>query len=133
MKAEDENTNRPEGDAHFSALVWRLAIEARAFLGEELHPDVEKLEPKPELAKQSIDTLAMLKGKTEGNRTEAETEMLEGVLYELRMQFLQSTGKPAVDEKTDEQKAEPDKKDDEAQEDATPDPGKPAEPDPEPK
>ena len=39
-------------------------------------------------AKFLIDTLAMLKEKTKANLTQQESELLENVLYELRMQYI---------------------------------------------
>jgi len=89
MKADNgEKQTAIDDSALFSTLVWRLAIETRAFLGEQLHPDVESIEPQLPLAAQSIDTLQMLKNRTEGKRTEAESEMLDEVLYQLRIDFV---------------------------------------------
>jgi|SRR5277367_1216014 len=42
-------------------------------------------------ARQSIDTLAMLQEKTKGNLTEKEQRLLQNVLFELRMMFLEIT------------------------------------------
>ncbi|MGB8888207.1 MAG: DUF1844 domain-containing protein [Candidatus Korobacteraceae bacterium] len=50
---------------------------------------------KPEVdlmgARQTIDTLALLQEKTKGNLTPAEENMLQNVLYELRMAYLEVT------------------------------------------
>ena len=42
-------------------------------------------------ARQTIDTLALLQTKTKGNLTPAEESMLQNVLYELRMAYLEVT------------------------------------------
>jgi len=42
-------------------------------------------------ARQTIDTIAMLNEKTKGNLTEREANMLQNVLFELRMAFLEIT------------------------------------------
>ena len=42
-------------------------------------------------ARQTIDMLDVLSAKTEGNRTEAESKLLETALFELRMGFLEVT------------------------------------------
>jgi hypothetical protein len=42
-------------------------------------------------ARQTIDTLALLQEKTKGNLTPAEESMLQNVLYELRMAYLEVT------------------------------------------
>jgi hypothetical protein len=50
---------------------------------------------KPQLdiigARQTIDILAILQEKTKGNLTPAEQTMLQNVLYELRMAYLEVT------------------------------------------
>ena len=89
MKADKENSHPPENEAAlFSSLIWRLAVETRAFLGEKLHPEIESLEPRLDLASHSIDTIEMLRKRTEGTRTDSETEMLDGILGQLRMDYL---------------------------------------------
>ncbi len=42
-------------------------------------------------ARQPIDMLNILSGKTEGNRTEAESKLLDTALFELRLGFLDVT------------------------------------------
>jgi len=42
-------------------------------------------------ARQTIDTLALLQEKTKGNLTAAEQNMLQNLLYELRMAYLEVT------------------------------------------
>jgi len=46
--------------------------------------------PQPDIigARQTIDTLAVLKDKTKGNLTPQEEGLLQNVLFELRMAFL---------------------------------------------
>ena len=100
MKAEPDKNNHDEQPALFSSLLLRLAMETKAFLGEQVAPEVEPMEPNFEYAKHIIDTVQMLKDKTEGNRTGPESEMLEAVLYDLRMSFLQSGGQGKVAEKS---------------------------------
>jgi hypothetical protein len=45
--------------------------------------------PNLPLARQTIDTLEMLEAKTRGNLDAEEARLLEGLLYELRMRFLE--------------------------------------------
>lgn len=99
MTTKPDNENRPPaGDTLFSILVWRLAMETRTFLGEQVHPELETQEPRLDYAAHSIDTLEMLKDRTEGHRSAAETEMLESILCQLRMDYVaarrRSEGKP---------------------------------------
>ena len=44
-------------------------------------------------AKQTIDILSILKTKTEGNLDEDEKQLLDGVLFELRMRFVKEMAK----------------------------------------
>jgi hypothetical protein len=54
------------------------------FEGEQPHADILG-------ARQTIDTLSLLSQKTKGNLTEAEQNMLQNVLFEARMAYLQLT------------------------------------------
>ena len=45
-----------------------------------------------ELADRKIEILSLLEVKTRGNLTAEEREVLNQVLYELRMRFVQATG-----------------------------------------
>jgi hypothetical protein len=44
-----------------------------------------------ELAKQTIDVIAMLEEKTKGNLTEEESEMIKSLLYDLRILYVKET------------------------------------------
>ena len=79
----------PEADppqlppATFEILIVTLATQAMALLGQGGSPQTDVL-----LARHHIDLLGMLEQKTEGNRTEEETNLLTNLLHELRMQCL---------------------------------------------
>lgn len=76
----------PEPDFNF--FITTLSIQASIALGELANPVTNKIEEDLNQAKFIIDTLGMLKDKTKGNLTEAESNLLENVLYELRMQYV---------------------------------------------
>ena len=40
------------------------------------------------IAKQTIDMLAMLQEKTKGNLTNEESQLMESMLYDLRMRYV---------------------------------------------
>ncbi len=72
----------------FSALVQLLAEQALLALGVP-HPQVPVPPPaNPAAARFYVDLLAMLKEKSEGRRTDAETRELETFLHELRLRVL---------------------------------------------
>jgi Domain of unknown function (DUF1844) len=70
----------------FSSFVVSLAASAMRNLGDG--PDGEINLP---LAKHSIDVLGVLHEKTKGNVDEEEARLLEAVLYETRMKYLEAT------------------------------------------
>ena len=79
----------------FTAFVISLATTAAVHLGDR--PDLESGQPAaPNLegAQQMIDILTLLEEKTRGNLRPEERQVLEQVLYELRMRFVEvSAGK----------------------------------------
>lgn len=74
----------------FSAFVLSLATSAAMHFGDldegETGTPAEANLP---AARQMIDILALLQEKTRGNLTPDEGELLEQVLYELRLRFVQ--------------------------------------------
>lgn len=77
--------------ASLAGLIDLLAMQAVASLGAMMGPGGERMPPNPEAAKHFIDMLQVLETKTKGNMTDDETKMLDTVLYELRVRYVQST------------------------------------------
>ena len=81
----------------FTAFVLSLASTAAIHFGDLPDPVSGKPgEKNLEGAAQMIEILALLDQKTRGNLTAEERQVLEQVLFELRMRFVQSSagGKP---------------------------------------
>jgi len=76
-----------------SIFVSSLSMQTLIFLGEIDNPITHKKEENLEQAKYIIDTLAMLKEKTKGNLTANEANLIDNVLYELRMKYTAKAGK----------------------------------------
>lgn len=77
----------------FTAFVLSLASSAAIHFGDLPDPiSGDKAEPNLEGASQMIEILALLEQKTRGNLTAEERQLLEQVLYELRMRFVEATG-----------------------------------------
>lgn len=73
----------------FAAFVLSLASTAAIHFGDLPDPTSgQKAEPNLEGATQMIDILELLQEKTQGNLTAEERQVLEQVLYELRMRFV---------------------------------------------
>lgn len=80
----------------FTLFVTTLALQASVSLGAIANPATSKKEENLPQARFMIDTLALLKDKTKGNLSPEEERLLENVLYELRMQYVQKAqGKEA--------------------------------------
>ncbi|HAY82218.1 MAG TPA: DUF1844 domain-containing protein [Planctomycetaceae bacterium] len=73
--------------ASFSLLVSSLATQALAALGQMPGPDGKPMH-EPVIAKHHIDTLGVLQEKTKGNLDGDEIVMLNNVLHELRMAYV---------------------------------------------
>jgi len=77
----------------FTAFVVSLASTAAIHLGDLADPQTgETLAPNLEGAAQMIEILGLLEEKTRGNLTAEERQVLEQILYELRMRFVEATG-----------------------------------------
>ena len=77
----------------FNAFVLSLASTAAIHLGDLADPATGQTSgTNLEGASQMIDILSLLEQKTRGNLTAEERQVLEQVLYELRMRFLEASG-----------------------------------------
>ncbi|HET9743164.1 MAG TPA: DUF1844 domain-containing protein [Terriglobales bacterium] len=74
----------------FERLVQSLYVTTLLQLGM-MHREGEQAQPDIVAARQTIDTLGVLKDKTKGNLTQQEENLLQNVLFELRMAFLEIT------------------------------------------
>ncbi len=81
--------------ASFINFLMSLATNAAAALGMMPHPGTGESGVDLELAKHWIDVLGMLRQKTRGNLAPQEDQMFEGVLADLRMQYVSLTSGPA--------------------------------------
>jgi hypothetical protein len=75
----------------FATLVISLGSSAMMHLGVVPDPVTGKpTEKDPSLARQSIDTLEMLQEKTRGNLDPGEERLLQNLLTDLRMRFVET-------------------------------------------
>jgi hypothetical protein len=75
----------------FTAFVLSLASTAAIHFGDLPDPMTgERMEPNLEGASQMIEILSLLDQKTRGNLTAEERQVLEQVLYELRLRFVEA-------------------------------------------
>ena len=77
----------------FATFVLSLGTSALYHLGEVAGPDGQQAEQNLPLAKQTIDILALLRDKTKGNLAEGEAQLLDSLLYDLRIKYVTATRK----------------------------------------
>jgi hypothetical protein len=94
----NDSENGTEGDGgatiDFSTFVLSLGTSALYQLGEigDSKSRTEgPVEPNLPIARQTIDTLEMLTEKTRGNLTDTESKLLESIVYELHMRFVEAS------------------------------------------
>ncbi len=88
-KKEAESPPLPE--VSFNSLIFSLSSTVFFHLGEIADPQSGKKAKDLPLAKHTIDIIAMLKEKTEGNLTEEEKKFIENILTDLRWRYVNST------------------------------------------
>lgn len=75
----------------FVAFVISMASNAAIHFGDAPDPDTnDKRPPNLDAASQVIELLAMLEEKTRGNLSAEERQLLDQVLYELRMRYVEA-------------------------------------------
>ena len=87
--ADQPNVELPRID--FSTFVVSLSTSALYSLGLAANPETGRVEPPNwEMARQTIDTLELLQEKTRGNLDTEEYKLLESLLYDLHLRFIES-------------------------------------------
>lgn len=75
----------------FVAFIYSLASNAAVHFGDIPDPVTnETRQPDLEAAAQLIDIIAMLEEKTRGNLSAEERQLLDQLLFELRMRFVEA-------------------------------------------
>ena len=85
----EEKKSLPPVD--FTTFIFSLASSVQIHLGLVADPTGGKMEKNLMLAKQTIDLLGLLEEKTKGNLTGEEEKMLQAILHNLRLQFLEGS------------------------------------------
>jgi len=80
-------------EINFSTFVISLSTQALMHLGEIPDPTTGKVEGDFPVAKQMIDIIGVLQEKTRGNLDPGEQQLMEDVLYDLRMRYVEAVKK----------------------------------------
>jgi hypothetical protein len=76
----------------FGAFIFSLSHAAMMHLGHIPDPATGQTAPDPQMARHTIDTIAMLKEKTQGNLTPEEQRLIDHALSELRLAYVRQHG-----------------------------------------
>lgn len=89
-KPKEEKGSAPLPEINFSSFLLSLSSSVLLHLGEIADPQSGEKKKDLALAKQSIDIINILKEKTKGNLTQEEKNLLDQLLYDLRMRFVKA-------------------------------------------
>lgn len=85
---DDDDIPGADDPTSFVNFLSTLATNAAAALGALPHPATGQRSLDLETGKYWLDVMAMLREKTSGNLHEKETRLLDGILGDLRMQYV---------------------------------------------
>lgn len=84
---QDREGDLPEVD--FSTFLLSLGHSVLVHLGQAAPPEGERSEVSLPLARQTIDLLQLLAEKTKGNLSGTEERLIEQLLYDLRLRYVE--------------------------------------------
>ena len=82
------DSDMPMPPASWELLLTTLATEAMISLGQIPHPITGEPVQQFNQAKYMIDTIEMLRDKSKGNLTPAESQLTESLLHQLRIAYV---------------------------------------------
>ena len=85
----EQFTAEQKNQALFYQLIMSFQAAAMQQMGKLKNPFTDKIEKDLSQAQLTIDMIDMLKLKTEGNRTEEETDFIDRVLRELKLNYFE--------------------------------------------
>lgn len=88
---ESPQADVPPHQLDFSTLAFSFATSALINMGIAPDPLTNKTEKNLDLARQNIDILTILQEKTRGNLTEEEKKLVDSLLTEVRLRFVEVT------------------------------------------
>jgi hypothetical protein len=92
-EAEDGTDGRTDAELpaiDFSTFVLSLSTTALYQMGLIADPQTkETIAPSRAIAQQTIDTIELLRAKTRGNLEPDEEKLIDSLLYELRLRFVE--------------------------------------------
>ncbi|MCH7879676.1 MAG: DUF1844 domain-containing protein, partial [candidate division Zixibacteria bacterium] len=100
---DKQNSNEGAKNQHlFLSLVTSMQMGAMYQLGKIASPISGKIERDLRQAQNTIDLLAMLQARTEGNLAADESEHLRRIISELRLNYIDESAKPDAPEESED-------------------------------
>lgn len=90
MSDDAANTKEPLPKIDFSSFILSLYSSGLVQLGKVEDPSTGEKSINLDLAKHTIDMIAMLDEKTKGNLNEEEQNLLKALLSEIRMAYVEA-------------------------------------------
>lgn len=94
--SEEKEQKQKQGSGEFamdfSAFILSLNASSLIHLGEIPDPQSRERSVNIPAAKHTIEILEIIKEKTSGNLDEDEDKLLQDILYNLRLKYVQHTG-----------------------------------------
>lgn len=78
----------------FVTLIMSFASASMICMGKIPDPATGTVQKNLPIAKQNIDIISLLMEKTKGNLTQEEDRIIEQILYELRMHYVEAVKGP---------------------------------------
>jgi hypothetical protein len=94
-KPPQDTAAPPLPTINFASFIISLSSSALLHFGEIPDPATSRTQANLPLAKQTIDILGLLKEKTAGNLDREESQLLESLLYDLRLRYVEHLKKNA--------------------------------------
>jgi len=89
-RSQRQAQNEPLPEINFSTFVISLSTQVLMNLGEIPNPLTNTPEKDIPVAKQMIDILGMLQEKTRNNLNSGESKLMEEILFDLRMKYVEA-------------------------------------------
>ena len=89
--SSEERNEQSMPQVSFSTFILSLASTALVQLGEVPNPESGQIEQNLMMGRHTIDVLDMLHAKTQACLDSEEKQLLDGILYELRMKYVIKT------------------------------------------
>lgn len=80
-------------DQLFTQLLYIFYSSAMVTMGKLKNPATDQIERNMDQAKQSIDILELIRSKTKNNLNDQQARMLDGLLTDLRLNFVDESNK----------------------------------------